>query len=328
MSAPSALPAHPDTSHGITLDGLWHSVFRAMASPIRVQLRADSPDPARCFATVRDLFAEVERQCTRFDPASDLMRANAAGENWQTVGGYCLTALEAAYDAHLMTDGMFEPRVLETLAALGYGASWAAGTPAPESVGELPPPQPQPWTPGFDETRQAVRVGPRMIDLGGIGKGLTLRWAAELLRERGCDTFLVDAGGDLVAAGGGPDGSGWRVGVEDPFGGAAPVAVLNVVRGACATSSTRLRRWRAGGEEVHHLIDPRTGRSGGQSLRSVTVVTDDPAEAEVWSKTLFLHGDALATVAADRGLAALWVTADKLMEWTEPMAEYLLWWPT
>jgi thiamine biosynthesis lipoprotein len=299
-----------------------------MASPIRVQFGTETGEPARCFAEVRELFAEVERQCTRFDAASDLMQANAAAESWQVVGSYCYDALVAAYDAHLMTVGMFEPRVLATLTALGYGASRLSCEPAADTIDNLPAPHNQAWSPEFDDSTSAVRIGPHMIDLGGIGKGLTLRWAAETLRRNGCRTFLVDAGGDLVADGAGPDGTGWRIGVEDPGGGSNPVAVLRVVDAACATSSTRLGRWRAGGEEVHHLIDPRTGRSGGQGLRSVTVVAADPAEAEVWSKTLFLHGEQIGAAADRLQLAALWITAEDTLDWTEPMAEHLLWWPT
>lgn len=328
MTAPTALPTAGVASHGITVEGLWHSCFRSMASPIRVQLLRATPRPAHCFAAVRELFAQVERECTRFDPNSDLMRANRAGERWQVVGRYCYAALEAAYDAHLMTDGMFEPRVLTTLTALGYGESWSKGEPQPDAMPALPDPHTTAWHPEFDDDTRCVRIGPHMVDLGGVGKGLTLRWSAEVLRRHECDNFLVDAGGDLIAVGDGPDGAGWRIGVEDPNGTNQPVAVLRLADAACATSSTRLRRWRAGGEEVHHLIDPRTGRSGGNGLRSVTVVADDAAEAEVWSKTLFLHGTAIRAAAEREGLAALWVTTDNSMDWSDPMGENLLWWAT
>ena len=66
--------------------------------------------------------------------------------------------------------------------------------------------------------------------------------------------------------------------------------MLEVADEAVATSSTRVRHWRAGGTEVHHLIDPDTNRPGGDGLVSVTVVSSDPAWAEVWSKVLFLEG--------------------------------------
>ncbi|HET6878513.1 MAG TPA: FAD:protein FMN transferase [Jatrophihabitans sp.] len=326
MTAPTSIPSDPTAAYGLTADELWHSSFRSMGSPIRVQLGIGTARPQRCHAQVRALFNEADRQCTRFDPYSDLMRANAAGDDWHEVGVHCFVALAAAYDAHLLTDGMFEPRVLTTLTEMGYGKSWpAVGAPDVATAATTAPPA-VPWEPGFDEERRVVRVGPHPIDLGGIGKGLTLRWAAELLRDSGAEVFLVDAGGDCVMSGGGPDGGGWRVGVEDPAGGSAPVAVLVIDSGGCATSSTRLRRWRAGGEDVHHLIDPRTGRSGGGELRSVTVVHPDPAEGEVWSKTLFLHGAAIADEAERRQLAALWVDSGGAVRFSAAMRDHLLWW--
>jgi thiamine biosynthesis lipoprotein len=183
----------------------------------------------------------------------------------------------------------------------------------------------RPWRPRFDERRSAVRVGAAPIDLGGIGKGLALRWAAEAVAPE-CPAFLIEAGGDCCLAGDGPSGDGWQVGVEDPAGSADPIAVLTVRDAACATSSIRLRNWVAGGRRVHHIIDPGTGAPGGAGLRSVTVVGPDPALAEVWSKVLFLAGRArVADVAASRLVAALWVTDDGTVTASRQMAPHVIW---
>jgi len=163
------------------------------------------------------------------------------------------------------------------------------------------------WRPGLDPNLRAVRIGTDPIDLGGIGKGLAVRWAAERIAAD-CPSFLIEAGGDCYLAGGGPVGAGWHVGVEDPLGGNSPVAVLSVSDGACATSSTRIRNWTVGGRPAHHLIDPRTGAPSLAGLRSVTVVDPDPAAAEIWSKVLFLQGRAgIGAAAAAHELAAVWV---------------------
>jgi FAD:protein FMN transferase len=328
MSSPTALPTAAFTDAGLSSDGLWHSSFRSMASPVRVQLGPDTDEPERLHERVRMVFSQVDRQCTRFEPDSDLMRANAAGDEWTPVGWYCFDALRAARHAHLATDGRFDPRVLRTLVGLGYGATPPAGR-GPADVGSCPEavrPAREPWEPQFDAAEQCVRIGPEPVDLGGIGKGLALRWAGDLLRVGGCTTFLVDAGGDCIYSGAGPDGSGWRIGVEDPAGGSDPVAVLSVDEGACATSSVRLLSWQAGGRAVHHLIDPRTGRPGGAGLRSVTVRAADPASAEVWSKVLFLEGvDLITTAAKSRGLAALWVCEDGTVGMTSAMRPSVIW---
>ena len=139
-----------------------------------------------------------------------------------------------------------------------------------------------------------IAVPPAPVDLGGIGKGLALRWACERiapLLPEGAGA-LVDAGGDLAAVGA-PPVDGWRVGIEDPVAPGEHVAVAVVPAGAIATSSVRVRLWRdPEGRAQHHLVDPRTSQPARTELLSVTVAAGDPAWAEVWTKALFLAGRA------------------------------------
>jgi thiamine biosynthesis lipoprotein len=302
--------------------------FATMGTTARVRVERAGPETERAVDAVEELFRAVDAQCTRFDPASPLMRANAAG-GWRQVPQWCYAALEEAAAAHVRTGRLFDPRVLTELVDLGYDTSLAF-TAGPVS---LPSRQSRPvrsvrvlpWQPRFDAAASAVAVGPAAVDLGGIAKGLAVRWAADLLRAS-ADTFFVDAGGDGYFAGAGPADRGWSVGVEDPLGGADPVAVLTVRDQACATSSTRLRRWRVGGRAAHHLIDPRTGSPSAGGLASVTVVGPDPAAAEVWSKTLLLHGaDRIESVALAEGIAALWVRDDGRIGATGSMGPMLAW---
>jgi thiamine biosynthesis lipoprotein len=298
-----------------------------MASPIRLQMPATTPDPHRRLEEVRALFAGVEAQCTRFDDRSDLMRANRAGEQWQEVGVHCFNALVAAEAAHGETEGRFDPRVLSALVELGYGRSLGFGDGIVRTAGPRHALQPVAgrWQPRFDRARRRVSIGPLPVDLGGIGKGLALRWAAALLHSAGCRSFLLEAGGDCVF-GHGPDGDGWRLAVEDPAGGATPLAVLDVADGACATSSTRLRQWVAGDRAAHHLIDPSTGAPGGGELCAVTVVGVDPADAEVWTKVLFLAGDvSIADAADESNRAALWVDAAGTVGMSRAMRPFVTW---
>ena len=86
------------------------------------------------------------------------------------------------------------------------------------------------------------------VDMGGIGKGLALRWAcARALRSLPAGAGVqIEAGGDVVAGGSPPD-DGWRIGVEDPAAAdtdtAAPLVVVELRSGAVATSSVRVRHW-------------------------------------------------------------------------------------
>ncbi len=260
------------------------------------------------------------------------MRANAAGQSWQPVPAECFEAIAEAQRAHEQTDGLFDPRVLGRLVELGYDHSLPFGTEQvqldrPPEPSPAPRPVPRPWRPGLDRARGQVRIGPDPLDLGGIGKGLAVRWASAILAPAG-SAHLINAGGDCYLAGPGPLGEGWPVGVEDPDGepGSDPVAVLRLRDQACATSSLRLRTWQRGEATVHHLIDPRTGASAVSGLRSVTVVGPDPALAEVWSKTLLITGaQAIAERAGREGLAALWVQDDGGLGTSQAIRDQVIW---
>lgn len=300
--------------------------FRAMATDVNVRICGPVAGAEAALERAQDVFRRVEAACTRFKDDSPLMLANAAGEEWYDVPQECFAAVSEAARAHRETDGLFDPRVLRTLQQLGYDRSlpFLEGV---ETDGSAPagPVGPGPWEPGLDPDRPAVRIGPVPIDLGGIGKGLAVRWAAQELIGVGVAS-LVEAGGDLHAAGPGPELQGWNVGVEDPTGAEEHVAVLNVRDLACATSSIRIRKWQAGGKTVHHLIDPRTGEAGGGTLLAVTVVGPDAAWAEVWSKTLFLAGrDGIRAFAEQRDLAALWVDKHGIVGMTGRMRPYVIW---
>jgi thiamine biosynthesis lipoprotein len=287
-------------------------------------------DPGSGAATLleraRTLFEDVERACTRFDPQSPLMRANASPESWHDVPPELYQAIGAAAEAYRLTAGRFDPRVLRALQGLGYDRSLPfAGGGVRTADHSAAPAAGTPWAPGLDPERSAVRLGPEPVDLGGIGKGLAVDRAADLLAAAG-RAVLVEAGGDCRLVGAGPEDTGWRIGVEDPFGGASPLAVLSLANLGCATSSIRLRQWTAGGRRVHHLIDPRTGQPGGHGLQAVTVAAPATAMAEVWSKVLFLAGSAgVADLARAQGLAALWVTDDGSVGTTRAMDELVVW---
>ncbi len=305
------------------------ATVRAMASTITVVARArpGAGDHGAAVGAALQVFRTVDATCSRFDPTSDLSRVNAAPGRWHRVPQVLFTAVLEAHQAFERHRGRFDPRVLRDLLRMGYDASLPFG-----GGGVVTPPAPVPhrplgpWRPRFRAGRlPQLHLGGSPIDLGGIGKGLAVRWAAERL-DRTHDAYLIDAGGDCACRGPGPDGPGWRIGVEDPQGEADPLAVLELRDAACATSSTRVRTWRSGRRTVHHLVDPRTGTPGGRGLTAVTVVADDPAEAEVLSKVLFLHGrERIGAESARRRVAALWVGVDGSIEESPRFDRHVLW---
>jgi len=310
-------------------DGELVGRVRAMATEVCIRAVGNPGDVSLADAVTDalDIFVDVESSCTRFDPNSPLMRANREPDQWHRVPPRCFDALAEAYRAYEETGGRFDPRVLSDLLALGYDRTLPFGS-APVAVDAAAPRRRlarPPWHPRFRRSTGDVSLGGIPVDLGGIGKGLAVRWASERLRTQVPD-HLVEAGGDCYCAGHAPEGGPWHIGVEDPGGQPQAVLVLALSDEACTTSSIRVRRWTSHGTPVHHLIDPTSGLPGGHGLASVTVVAPDPATAEVWSKTLFLAGrGGIEAETTRRSLAACWTTLDGTTDMSLAMRRRVLW---
>jgi thiamine biosynthesis lipoprotein len=259
---------------------------------------------------------------SRYRESSEITAlCRAAPGGARRVSRHLRTALVACDRALRVTEGRFDPRIVDDLEALGFAAvsQRADGV----QVGRRFPRRRI-----LDRCDDGTVALPEPVDLGGIGKGLALRWAADAVEQsvaaatdehsatRG---FLIDAGGDVVVRGrSGPD-EPWFVGIEDPAGAPSPIAVVRLAGAeAIATSSTRIhRRTLADGRLVHHLVDPRTHEPAESGLLAVTVAGSDPAWAEVWSKALFVEGRrGIAELARRRGLAAWWAADDGAFEMT------------
>jgi FAD:protein FMN transferase len=286
------------------------------------QRAADQAAADAAWAEVRAEFEAVDGALSRFRDDSELTMLNRLAGSGRVVEVSWRTrrALAAIDRARRVTEGRFDASVLGALERIGehgvrLGSAPGAGPAAAMTRGSTPAATGPASGSASGGRRSLVHVPPVPVDMGGIGKGLALRWAcARALRSLPAGAGMqLEAGGDIVAGGNSP-ADGWRIGVEDPAAAdidvAAPLVVVELHSGAVATSSVRVRHWVApDGRAVHHLVDPRTGEPARTGLIAVTVAAADPAWAEVWSKALFLAGrPGIATEARSRDLAAWWIT--------------------
>jgi thiamine biosynthesis lipoprotein len=162
------------------------------------------------------------------------------------------------------------------------------------------------------------------IDLGATAKAFAAdRLSRDIHRATGAGT-LVSLGGDIAVAGEPPAG-GWTVFVtedhRDADGEGETVALRS---GGLATSSTTVRRWRDGGGERHHIIDPRRGEPAREVWRTVSVAAATCVDANIASTAAIVRGRPAAAWLAERGLPARLVARDgrvvRLGGWPEPRA--------
>jgi len=277
---------------------------------------AEALGPARALAD-REL-AAVDLACSRFRPDSELTALNQAGGAPQTVSGLFADLIAAALRAARLTEGDVDPTCGRALVGLGYDRDFAqvkagnAGPPgAPGTAGPAGPVAG--WrSVELDQAILRVRLlGGAQLDLGATAKAWAADRCAELIAgQLGCG-LLVSLGGDIAVAGP-PPADGWRVRVTDDHaaGPDAPGQTVTIAEGGLATSSTTVRTWTAGEQQVHHIIDPATGQSARSCWRTVSVAAGSCVDANTASTAAIIRGEAALGWLRDSGLPTRLVRLD------------------
>ena len=128
------------------------------------------------------------------------------------------------------------------------------------------------------------------IDFGGIAKGYTSAAVAQLYRDLGVTSGLVNLGGNVQAVGFKPDGHEWRIGIQDPLDAESMLGVVSIHDAAVITSGGYERNFEKDGVVYHHIIDPSTGYPADSGLVSVSIVSKDGTLADGLSTSLFIMG--------------------------------------
>jgi len=286
----------------------------AIGTRIRlVVTEASQLDRARAILT--DDLAALDAACSRFRADSELMALDASAGQPTTVSPLLAEAVSAALRGAMLTGGLVDPTVGRAMETIGYDRDFdsvpAHGAALRITVSHVPQ-----WRQiRLDESAHLLTVpaGVR-LDLGATAKA----WAADrsaqrIGRELGCGV-LVSLGGDIAVAGQVPTG-GWSIRVQDITGDPSspaqgPSGVIAIRAGGLATSSTSARRWQRGGDLMHHILDPRTGRPADSDWRTVSVAAGSALDANIASTASIIRGRSAVGWLAKLGLPARLVAVD------------------
>jgi thiamine biosynthesis lipoprotein len=251
----------------------------------------------------------VDLACSRFREDSELARVHAADGARVSIGSVLAEAVAVALEAARRTGGLVDPTVGAALIAAGYDRDFDA---LPDDA----PTRPAAAVPGWRSVRLdrqgatlQLEAGTR-LDLGATAKALAAdraaRAAARVITPQG---VLVSLGGDLAVGGPSPAG-GWPVGIADGHRDAEVDTTVAIQAGGLATSSVTQRRWRRGGIEAHHIIDPYSGLPAPVFWRSVSVAASSCVEANTASTAAIVLGSDAPEWLTGAGLPARLVHRD------------------
>ncbi|MBR4576370.1 MAG: FAD:protein FMN transferase [Clostridia bacterium] len=166
-----------------------------------------------------------------------------------------------------------------------------------------------------------------MIDLGGIAKGYIADAVKKKLEAAGIESAILSFGGNIVAIGLKPDGSPWRVGVQDidePTG--KSMLVSRNYGGSTVTSGIYERGFQADdGNYYHHILDTETGWPIQNDLASVTIFSESSMTGDALSTTAFALGmeKGAALIESMEGVEALFIKKDRSVYGTGGVGYFL-----
>ena len=273
---------------------------------------------------IEDLTDRFAQEGAKAFEVSDVCRINSmAGIQPVKVSHEVLEMVSMAKEYHRITEGAFDITVGPLMDLWGFGTDPAV--PGEEAIRE------KLKLVGMDkviidEEKKTVFLSQKgmTIDLGGIAKGYAAERGAEVLREKGIQQGIVNAGGNVVVLGEKRLKEPWKLGIQDPRDENRLIGVLALNDQAAVTSGDYQRYFEREGRRYHHLLDPATGMPAGETI-SVTVVCDSSAVADILSTALFVLGPEEGIRLAGRldGVEALFVGKDKRITVTRGIREII-----
>lgn len=267
---------------------------------------------------LQDTLREVDDHLSNWNPNSEVSRFNrlATTEPF-AISATMTSVLAASNEVHDKSDGHLDLTLAPIIELWGFGAK------SVQNADQIDPPRDAEIAEAMAKVGQrsvlAHRAGTSelrklkpeaTVFLSALAKGAGIDAIAQSLNEVGYENYLVEVGGDLIAAGSGATGRGWRIAIERPTPGARMAGDVVALQGqAMATSGDYRNYFEKDGMRYSHIIDPSTGRPISHRTASVTVLSDKAVFADAWATALLAAGVERGLVIAEReGIAALFIS--------------------
>lgn len=235
-------------------------------------------------------FQEFDASLSTFNPASTISKIN---RNKSDSTDYFFRKMyEEAQRVSSLTNGAFDITVAPLVNAWGFGFKQEV-FPTQTTIDSIL------QYVGYKKIslknnflqKQDSRI---QIDASAIAKGFSVDIVANLLEKNGCENFLVDIGGEIVAKGKNPKGEKWTIGInkptESPIQTGEIQSVLYSNDIAMATSGNYRQFYYKDGKKYAHTIDPKTGQPVQHQLLSATIVAPTCMTADAFATACMVMG--------------------------------------
>jgi thiamine biosynthesis lipoprotein len=246
-----------------------------------INLTVMAPDEDRLPLVIEKTFSEMQRWINILDhrsATSEVGQLNQAGQ-LAAPSPELLYVIDQALSISAITQGAFDITIKPILDA------FRDGLPITDSMKSLVGYQ----FIHYDNDQLHFNQKGVQVTLDGIAKGAVIDAGVAVLSDQGFENVLVEAGGDLMAAGNRGAVEQWRIGLKNPRASEKEfISVIGLVNQAAATSGD-YQYYFSDDYSLNHIIDPFTFKSPTE-LASVTVLAPTAMEADGFSTAIMVMG--------------------------------------
>ncbi|GGE58911.1 FAD:protein FMN transferase [Streptosporangium jomthongense] len=254
---------------------------------------------------IDEALEKVDASMSTWRENSELSKLNHLDDqsDWTPVSEPLFEVLSRSLEISRLTDGAFDITIGPVVNLWGFGPdARPEQVPSDEALARTLA------ATGFEHLSlradpPAVKADrPQYIDLSAIAKGYGVDVVARYLDSEGVKAYLVEIGGEVRTQGRKPDGSAWRLAIEQPVEGGEHTVnrIVTLPSGAMATSGDYRNYYESEGRRFSHTIDPETGKPIEHHLASVTVIADDTMTADALATGFTVMGYERASALATR----------------------------
>ena len=276
----------------LVMPGLFRKVERLMGNRFEISVVArDKTGADDCINAAIVEIRRIEKLFTTYDESSQVNQVNRnAGIHPVKVDQEVLALIERSKKISAITQGAFD---------ITYGSIDKTLWNFDRSMTSLPDQKTAKRLVRLINYRNVITDAKKStvflaekgmrIGFGGIGKGYAAERAKSLLTQKGVESGIVNAAGDLTAWGHQPDGKVWTIGIADPDSLGKPFSYLDITDTSIATSGNYEKYVIIDGKKYSHTINPKTGMPV-TGIKSVTIICPNAEIADAMATPVMIMG--------------------------------------
>lgn len=274
--------------------------------------------------SIRIVLDEVGHNLSVFDQTSLVSQVNH--QDSTPVNRDFIQVYKMSEKINRLSGGLFDPTLSPLITAWGFGPGHKA-TPDTLRIDSLL------RIVGIEKTilrgDTIVKGHPDIqFNFSAIAKGYGCDRIAEMFERNGVSDYMIEIGGEIVAAGKSPSNSNWNISIDRPIVSNSDIihesqVIISFTGMGLATSGNYRNYHGSASERYGHTISPLTGRPVQTDVLSATVLAPSAMEADGLATAFMAMGSEKSKETANQlKLPVLLICSDTV--WISPQFDELI----